>query len=133
MATIDNEKVEARLRERAEEIAQRRAERSVQGDGAAGGGSELSDYDQHPADQGTETHDQELDETTDMILAEEQRQVEIAQQRLAEGKYGICIDCGEEIPAERLEAIPEAVRCIDDQSRYEAQLRARGGPPLQAS
>ena len=131
MATIDREKVEARLRERAEEIAQRRAERSAQGDGARG--SELADYDQHPADQGTETHDQELDETTDMILAEEQRQVEIAQQRLAEGRYGTCVDCGKDIPEARLEAIPEAVRCIDDQSRYEAQLRARGGPPLQAS
>ena len=131
MAEIDREKVEARLRERAEEIAERRAERSVQGDGARG--SELADYDQHPADQGTETHDQELDETTDMILAEEQRQVEIAQQRLADGSYGTCVDCGKDIPEARLEAIPEAVRCIDDQSRYEAQLRARGGPPLQAS
>jgi RNA polymerase-binding transcription factor DksA len=133
VATIDKEKVAARLRERAEEIAERRSQRSIHGDGAAGGGSELSDYDQHPADQGTETHDQELDETTDMILADEQRQVEIAQQRLEEGLYGTCIDCGEEIPEARLEAIPEAVRCIKDQSIYEGQLRARGGPPLQAS
>ena len=48
-------------------------------------------------------------------------------------KYGICIDCGEEIPAERLEAVPEAIRCIADQNRYEGELRARGGPPLSAS
>jgi RNA polymerase-binding transcription factor DksA len=95
--------------------------------------SELADYDQHPADQGTETFEQELDETTLMILEEELRQVQIAQERLEEGKYGICVDCGEEIPAERLEAIPEAVRCIKDQNIYEAQLRARGGPPLNAS
>ena len=52
---------------------------------------------------------------------------------LAEGLYGTCVDCGKEIQAERLEAVPEAIRCIDDQRRYEAQLRARGGPPLSAS
>ncbi len=131
MATIDREKVEARLRDRAEEIARRRAQ-LVESEGGMRE-NELSDYDQHPADQGTETHEQELDETTDMLLADEARNVEIAQQRLAEGNYGICVDCGKEIPPERLEAIPEAIRCIDDQNRYEAQLRARGGPPLDAS
>jgi DnaK suppressor protein len=130
VAQIDKEKVAARLRERAEEIARQRARLADANDG--GRGSELADYDQHPADQGSETFEQELDETTEMMLADEARNVEIAQQRLEEGKYGICIDCGEEIPAERLEAIPEAIRCIKDQNRYEAQLRARGGPPLQA-
>jgi len=130
VAQIDKEKVAVRLRERAEEIAQQRARLADASDGTLD--SELADYDQQPADQGSETFEQELDETTDMLLADEGRNVEIAQQRLEEGKYGICIDCGEEIPAERLEAIPEAIRCINDQNRYEAQLRARGGPPLQA-
>ena len=46
-----------------------------------------------------------------------------------EGKYGICIDCGKEIPAARLEAIPESVRCVEDQARYEATLRASWTPP----
>jgi RNA polymerase-binding transcription factor DksA len=91
--------------------------------------SELADYDQHPADEGTETHEQELDETTLMLLDEERSQVELALQRLASGEYGRCIDCGKEIPRERLEAIPEAVRCLDDQARYEATLRARWPPP----
>ena len=127
MATIDREKVEARLRERAEEIARRRANIANADDGMRDG--ELADYDQHPADQGTETFEQELDATTDILLADEARSVEIAQQRLAEGSYGTCVDCGNEIPEARLEAIPEAIRCIDDQNRYEAQLRARGGPP----
>ena len=130
MATIDKDKVEARLRERADEIAERRRQIKAAEDGMQSG--ELADYDQHPADQGTETFEQELDETTLMILEEEARQVAIAQQRLAEGKYGICVDCGEEIPAARLEAVPEAVRCIKDQERYEAQLKMRGGPPRDA-
>ena len=131
MATVDREKAEARLRERAEEIARQRARIADDGDGMRD--SELADYDQHPADQGTETHDQELNETREIMLADEARTVEVAQQRLAEGTYGTCIDCGNEIPEARLEANPEAIRCIDDQNRYEAGLRARGGPPPQAS
>jgi RNA polymerase-binding transcription factor DksA len=39
------------------------------------------------------------------------------------------VDCGKEIPAARLEAIPETIRCVEDQSRYEAQLRSHGPPP----
>jgi RNA polymerase-binding transcription factor DksA len=122
---FDTQQVEKRLRERKEEIAARREQ--LKQSGANMADSELADYDQHPADQGTETFEQEMDETTDMLLAEELRQVEIAQQRLADGGYGTCVDCGKEIPAARLEAVPEAVRCIEDQARYEATLRARGG------
>ena len=130
MTDFDTQQVETRLRERAEEITARRA--GLDRSAANMNEGELADYDQHPADQGTETFEQEMDETTDMLLAEELRQVEIAQQRLADGQYGKCIDCGKEIPAARLEAIPEATRCIDDQARYEATLRARGGPPQTA-
>jgi DnaK suppressor protein len=126
LATFDKEKVAARLTQRADEIAERRRQLRAADEGMRD--SELADYDQHPADQGTETFEQELDETTLMILEEELRQVQIARDRLEEGKYGICVDCGEEIPAERLEAVPEAVRCMKDQRRYEAELRARFGP-----
>jgi DnaK suppressor protein len=125
LTDFDRDQVEQRLRERAEEITARRA--SLVQSSANMQDSELADYDQHPADQGTETFEQEMDETTDMLLAEELRQVEIAQQRLAEGEYGTCIDCGKQIPVARLEAVPEAIRCIEDQARYEATLRARGG------
>jgi RNA polymerase-binding transcription factor DksA len=126
VATIDSEKVEARLRERAEEIARQRA--SLRADTGAVQAGELAHYDQHHADQGTETHDQELDAGTELMLAGEAEQVEFAQQRLAEGTYGTCVDCGKEIPEARLDANPEAIRCIEDQERYEGQRRARGGP-----
>jgi RNA polymerase-binding transcription factor DksA len=126
VATIDKEKVAGRLRERAEEIERQRG--SLRED-AEQRDAELADYDQHHADQGTETHDQELDETTEMMLANEAENVELALQRLASGDYGKCIDCGKDIPRERLEAMPEAVRCVEDQARYEATLRARGMPP----
>ena len=91
--------------------------------------SELADYDQHPADQGTETFEQELDETTLMILEEEEHRVREARKALDEGRYGICVDCGKEIPRQRLDAIPESVRCVEDQRLYEARLRQRGIGP----
>lgn len=47
------------------------------------------------------------------------REVEAAQERIREGVYGCCEDCGVEIPYERLRAYPSARRCIADQERYE--------------
>jgi DnaK suppressor protein len=126
LTEFDEQQVKSRLQARAEEIA---AARSQLDPRAPTLDTELADYDQHPADEGTETHDQELDETRDMLLADEAERVELALRRLASGDYGKCIDCGKDIPAERLEAIPESVRCIDDQARWEATLRARGLPP----
>ena len=120
MAEHDRQQVEARLDERMREIEERRTELRRNGEGM---GEELADYDQHPADQGTETFEQELDETTLLILEEEERRVKEARQALAEGRYGVCVVCGKEIPPARLEAIPESVRCVEDQRLYEARLR----------
>jgi DnaK suppressor protein len=44
-------------------------------------------------------------------------QINSALLRLDDGQYGICLDCGEEIPFERLKAIPSALYCIGCQSR----------------
>jgi RNA polymerase-binding transcription factor DksA len=128
VADIDKEKVAARLRERAEEIEQLR--KRLRGEDAEQRDAELADYDQHPADQGTETLEQELDETRIAVLEAEAKDVATAQQRLEEGTYGKCIVDGKDIPAERLEAIPEALRCVEHQKEYDAELRARGGPLL---
>jgi DnaK suppressor protein len=40
-------------------------------------------------------------------------QVEEAMERLKLDTYGTCLDCGQAIDAERLQAIPYAARCID--------------------
>jgi len=122
MAQFDRQQVAARLDTRQQEIEHRRDELHRNGDGLT---SELADYDQHPADQGTETFEQELDETTLIILEEEEHRVREAKKALEEGRYGICVDCGHEIPRERLDAIPESVRCVQDQRLYEARLRQR--------
>ena len=45
--------------------------------------------------------------------------VQAALNRIAQGTYGQCVDCGVEIPAARLHAAPEAARCIACQEKVE--------------
>ncbi|HRP28185.1 MAG TPA: TraR/DksA family transcriptional regulator [Burkholderiaceae bacterium] len=49
----------------------------------------------------------------------EVRDIAAAEQRLASGRYGICIDCEEPIRYKRLDAYPTAKRCIACQERRE--------------
>ena len=42
-----------------------------------------------------------------------------AEQRLAEGRYGLSIESGDPIPDERLEAIPTAERTVAEEERFD--------------
>lgn len=42
----------------------------------------------------------------------ELKSIDDALEREARGTYGVCVDCGNEIPPGRLEARPFAVRCV---------------------
>jgi RNA polymerase-binding protein DksA len=72
-------------------------------------------FDNHLADTATETYDRELDytleENSEHVLAE----IDAALKRIEDGTYGICTNRGEQIPVERLEALPWATLCIDCQ------------------
>jgi len=46
-------------------------------------------------------------------------EVEAALKRIEDGTYGYCVECGKPIPEKRLEAIPWASRCVEDQERLE--------------
>lgn len=50
---------------------------------------------------------------------EDVRDILAARRRVAAGGYGICIDCGADIPYRRLLAYPTAKRCIDCQRAHE--------------
>jgi DnaK suppressor protein len=43
----------------------------------------------------------------------EVQDIHAALQRLIDGTYGLCIDCGDTVPPARLRAVPTAERCID--------------------
>ena len=46
-------------------------------------------------------------------------QTDAALQRLAQGQYGLCTDCGQAIAGARLLLSPEAARCVACESRQE--------------
>ena len=50
------------------------------------------------------------------------QRVEEALARIARGKFGVCIECGEEINRKRLEAVPWASHCVACQSKVEKGL-----------
>ena len=47
--------------------------------------------------------------------------IEAALGRISEGTFGICVDCGEPIELQRLEIVPWAARCIEDQTALERE------------
>lgn len=51
--------------------------------------------------------------------------VDAALARIAQGTYGICIDCGAEVPHARLSAYPTAKRCVDCQAVRERTRRPK--------
>jgi RNA polymerase-binding transcription factor DksA len=86
---------------------------------------ELSAVDQHPADTADTTVQREVDYTNKGIVADEVHQVQQAMRRQAEGRYGICDDCGQQIDPERLAVRPQATLCIACQRRVEEGPRTR--------
>ena len=115
--TVQAEVARARLEELLAELQSSAA--VLQHSGGADTG-ELSGIDQHPADSGTNLADADREEATLEVLLAQQERVREALQRLDAGAYGRCVDCGRELPDERLEARPEAARCVDCQQRVES-------------
>jgi YteA family regulatory protein len=76
---------------------------------------ELSSYDNHPADHGSELFEREKDLALSDHEEKHQHELEEALKRIDQGTYGQCAECGREIPFERLQALPTAVYCIEHQ------------------
>jgi RNA polymerase-binding transcription factor DksA len=85
--------------------------------------SELSAHAQHQADLGTETFNRERDLSILEHIDAELSDVEHALRRLDDGTYGTCEACGQPIDADRLEAMPAARFCLDDQALAEREIR----------
>jgi phage/conjugal plasmid C-4 type zinc finger TraR family protein len=49
--------------------------------------------------------------------------IEAARRRLADGSYGLCTDCGNDIPFARLQAYPTAKRCVECQRKQEQRRK----------
>ncbi|KNF08726.1 transcriptional regulator, TraR/DksA family [Gottschalkia purinilytica] len=74
--------------------------------------SELSMYDNHPADIGTEMYmmgqNMNLRNNENMTL----QKIDYAMERIEKGTYGECEICGKSIESDRLEILPYASNCI---------------------
>ena len=70
--------------------------------------------------------DREMDASVGGQIERRLREVERALQKIEEGTYGVCDDTGESIPKGRLEAVPEAIRTVEAQQRFETERR----PPV---
>jgi len=80
-------------------------------------------YPQDSADAGSTLS--EADRTEAVLLsARGQRDgVLAALARIEDDSYGQCVDCGHHIPEGRLEARPDAARCVDCQAKYAKRHR----------
>lgn len=87
---------------------------------------ELSSYDQHQADTGTETFEREKDMSILEQVESELAEVEHALRRLDSGEYGTCEICRAPIAEERLEAMPATRLCLEHQAEVERLARPSG-------
>jgi DnaK suppressor protein len=105
--------------------ARLRGEMDRMADAALGQGrGETSTLPIHLADLGSDNFEQEL--TLSLVGSEKVAldKIELALQRIGEGSYGTCEDCGKKIPESRLEAIPYTtvcVRCAEVQEQQRAE------------
>lgn len=94
---------------------------------------ELSSYDNHTADLGTETFEREKDVTLRGQARWMVRQIDRALEKLEAGSYGKCDRCGRSIEPARLQARPYATLCYECQVReekeYEQARNLEEAPP----
>ena len=82
-------------------------------------GSELADYDNHPADMASDTYERTKEYALDENFRDILEQIDNALHKIHSGTYGKCDRCGIEIKHERLKAIPYASFCINCQEIVE--------------
>lgn len=77
---------------------------------------ELSAYDNHPADLGSELFEREKDLALNHVSHRHLQEIQDALARMESGTYGRCEICKKPIDEERLEAIPWAKTCPEHPS-----------------
>jgi DnaK suppressor protein len=112
--------LEERRREILSEVQEKM--RDVRTEGASGEGQGVLDA--------AETSEADIQDDIEFALlqlkAETLQRIDEALARHAEGTYGNCFECGEEISERRLRALPFAVRCREcEEEREVAERRER--------
>lgn len=112
----------ARFKQRLEELRAEMTQMVRETSAEVKSTDESKGYSQHQADEGTDDFDRtislELTNAEYAIL----RQIERALEKIDENTYGICDITGEEIPIQRLEAVPYATMTVKAQEKFEKGL-----------
>ena len=119
MTTTDTDRFRDALQEQRARLLETIERHDIGGSSQTDETGELSGStsDNHLADAASETYERELEEGLEEDAQAQLREVDDALARIEDGTYGTCTACGEQIPAERLEAVPWTKLCIDDARR----------------
>jgi DnaK suppressor protein len=84
---------------------------------------QVPEYPKDPADAGANLT--ETQRSAAMLTAARQQRAEVlgALHRIEQGTYGVCADCSAKVPEGRLEARPEASRCVACQGKRDRLRR----------
>ena len=121
MSKLNTEKYKNQLIEE-REVMRREIEtlyKDISGDDSAEAQSELSDYDNHPADTASET----FERTKDIAVRDSMKavlgKIDEALAKIERETYGECDRCGARIGTGRLDAVPYALYCVKCQDEIE--------------
>jgi DnaK suppressor protein len=109
-------------RQRLEEIREE-LERSITVLNGTGQQHIVGDYPQDPADAGANLSESDRSEAVLAVARRQKSDVLDALHRIDLGTYGTCVDCGGAVPEGRLEAKPEAARCVACQGKLDRSRR----------
>lgn len=123
MRKIDVEKYRKKLIEERNRIREdmEALDRDITYGDTLSGQSELADYDNHPADAGTDTFEKEKDLAVRDNYRDVIGRIDEAIGKIDRGTYGECDRCGREIMKGRLDAIPYAIYCVECQDIIEGR------------
>jgi DnaK suppressor protein len=74
-----------------------------------------------PIDYVESSENKALNFRVNTISSDELKQVQSALHRIEDGTYGKCVDCGREISDARLQAVPWALYCVEDQEKHDKE------------
>jgi len=118
--TIDIEQLRERMLEERQRVVDAIDNIHAENPGSIGEETEETTFqDNHLGDIATATFDREMASTLEDNSTHVLTEIDAALKRIDEGTFGVCTRCGKPISAERLEALPWATLCIDDQRKQE--------------
>lgn len=82
-------------------------------------GGEIDELVLHPADYASNVGEADREEASVEVITAQRERVARALERIDGGTYGRCVDCSVPLPEERLDAKPDAERCVPCQQRLE--------------